>query len=133
MPRELYWHVHILSRFFCSSKHVPRISFDQWGNGKQQIGQSPRCELSGCLNKTSSRNSAARNVQITLCSGRCSFRHRSLQYLARSHLSQSFNFMPSTSALPQFVQHIMSATSVSVFSSSHMLKLYDLRALKFAQ
>ena len=38
------------------------------GRGTQQIGQSPRCVLSGCLNKISSCNSAARFLHF-FCAG----------------------------------------------------------------
>ena len=38
------------------------------GIGMKQIGQSPRCVLSGCLSKSSTRNSAA-----LFCRDLCSF------------------------------------------------------------
>ena len=80
-------------------------------SGKQQIGQSPRWLLSGCLNKSSSRNSAARFLHSFLCFRRWSFWHLTLQYRADLQAVHVFSLMSSPSAMPQEGQHIISAAA----------------------
>ena len=69
------------------------------GSGMQQMGQSPRPLLSGCLNKISSRSSAERFLHSFLCFGRCSFWHLTLQYRTDLQAVHFFNLVPSTSAI----------------------------------
>jgi hypothetical protein len=82
--------------------------------GKQQMGQSPRWLLSGCLNKISSRISAALFLHARLCCGLCSLCHLTLQYRTDLQAVHFFNFMSSTSAMPhEAQQHIMLPLSLT--------------------
>ena len=66
--------------------------------------QSPRLLLSGCLKKSSSRNSAIRFLHARLCWGLCFFWHSTLQYRRDLQAAHVFNFISSISAMPQEAQ-----------------------------
>ena len=88
--------------------------------GSKQIRQSQRWLLAGCLNKISSRNSAALSLHDSSCCDLCSCWHSSLQYRTRSQSLHFFNLMSSTSATPQEAQHII----ISTASTSPLLIVY---------
>jgi hypothetical protein len=81
-------------------------------SGKKQIGQSPLWLHSGCLNKISSRNSAALFLHARLCFGQCSCWHLLLQYRTSLQALHVFNLLP-FSATPHAVQHIIMPSSAS--------------------
>ena len=81
-------------------------------SGWQQISQSPRWLLSGCLNKTSSRLSSARFLHSRLWCSLWSFWHLMLQYRTDLQAVHVFNLMPSFSAMPQEAQHVISSAVI---------------------
>ena len=91
------------------------------GRGMQQIGQSPICVLSGCLNSSSSRrNSADLFLHSVLCSFQWSFWHSTPQYLTRWQAVHFLNLMSSLSGMPQDAQRLISS-SASLLSSVLMM------------
>mmetsp|Transcript_13700 Transcript_13700/g.20426 ORF Transcript_13700/g.20426 Transcript_13700/m.20426 type:complete len:143 (+) Transcript_13700:194-622(+) len=86
-------------------------------SGNKQMGQSPRWLLSGCRNKISSLNSAARFLHSALCCGLCSRWQVTLQYRIDLQAAHFFSWMSSTSQMPQEAQHhdvVLAVSSRSV-------------------
>ena len=91
-----------------------------------QMGQSPVCVLSGCLNNSSSRHSAARFLHASSCCDLWISWQSSLQYRTRSQPSHSFNLMSSTSAMPHDAQQEDDEVPTASSFSSPSLILFKL-------
>ena len=93
------------------------------GSGKQQSGQSPKWLPSGCLNKISSFNSAARIFHSVLCCFLWSFWHFTLQYRTRKQPLHRLNFMSSLLAVPQEAHNITSSRASFSFMAALLILL----------
>ena len=82
------------------------------GNITKQIGQSS--PFGGCLNSSSSCNSAARFLHALLCWGRCEIWQPLPQYFTSLHAGHAFSFASVSSALPQLAHDVASLELATV-------------------